>query len=180
MPCCPAIVAAYSAFCASVRVAKEPLSSFIMVFRLLTFPFPSVKETPSFLNAASDCFVGLARLVMIARKEVPACDPFIPAFAIRPIATAVSSAENFSAPATGATYLNVSPISDTFVFALDDAAAIISAKCPLSFADMPKAVSASVTMSDVCARSSPEAAARFMMPSMPFIMSPVFHPAIAM
>ena len=180
MPSRPTIVAAYSAFCAFVKFAKEPLSSLIMVFRLLTFPFPSVKETPSFLSVVSACFEGRVRLDMIALKAVPACDPFMLALAISPIATAVSSAEKPSVPATGATYLNVSPISDTFVFALDDATAIISAKCPLSFADMPKAVSASVTMSDVCARSSPEAAARFMMPSMPFIMSPVFHPAIAM
>ena len=34
-------------------------------------------------------------------------------------------------------------------------------------------------MSDVDARSSPDAAARFMMPSKPSIMSCVFHPAIA-
>ena len=37
------------------------------------------------------------------RKEVPACEPLIPAFAIKPIAVAVSSAEYPKAPATGAT-----------------------------------------------------------------------------
>ena len=66
------------------------------------------------------------------------------------------------------------------MFALDDAAARISAKCPLSCADRPNAVNASVTISDVVARSSPDAAARFMIPSIPFNMSSTFHPAIAM
>ena len=33
---------------------------------------------------------------------------------------------------------------------------------------------------EVVARSSPEAAARFMIPSMPFNISPIFHPAMAM
>ena len=49
-------------------------------------------------------------------------------------------------------------------------------KCPESAADKPKAVRASVTISEVVARSSPEATARFMIPSMPFNMSEVFHP----
>ena len=68
----------------------------------------------------------------------------------------------------------------TFVFALEDAFARISAKCPLSPAFIPNAVSASVTMSEVKAKSSPDAAARFIMPSMPLIISPAFQPAIAM
>ena len=42
------------------------------------------------------------------------------------------------------------------------------------------AVSASVTMSEVVARSAPDAAARFMTPSIPSSISSVFHPAIAM
>ena len=42
------------------------------------------------------------------------------------------------------------------------------------------AVNASVTMSEVLPRSSPEAAARLRMPSMPSSMSPVFQPAMAM
>ena len=59
---------------------------------------------------------------------VPADDALIPLFAIRPIATAASSALYPSAPATGAIYLNVSPIIPTFVLALDDACANTSAK----------------------------------------------------
>ena len=103
----------------------------------------------------------------------------MPAFAIRPMASAVSSAENPNAPAIGAQYLKVSPIMDTFVFALELAAARMSAKCPESLAVRPNAVSASVTISDVVARSSPDAAARFMIPSIPSSMSEVFYPAIA-
>ena len=96
------------------------------------------------------------------------------------MATAVSSALYPSAPATGATYLNVSPSRDTLVFAFDEAAAIISAKSPALSAPSPNAVNASVTMSDVKARFSPDAAARFIIPSMPRSISSVFQPAIAM
>ena len=69
---------------------------------------------------------------------------------------------------------------DTFVLAFELAAASTSAKCPESAAVSPKAVRASVTISEVVAKSSPEAAARFMMPSIPSSISPVFQPAIAM
>ena len=65
------------------------------------------------------------------------------------------------------------------MFAFDDAAAITSARRPASPAAYPIAVRASVTMSEVVARSSPEAAARFIIPSMPFSMSFTSHPAIA-
>ena len=75
--------------------------------------------------------------------------------------------------------MNVSPIIATLVLALEAATARISANRPLSEAVMPKAVSASVTMSEVAARSSPEAAARFIPPSRPSSISFAFHPAIA-
>ena len=76
-------------------------------------------------------------------------------------------------------YLDKDGIIPTFVLELDDAAARTSAKCPESDACNPIAVRASVTISEVVARSSPDAAARFMMPSMPFSISSVFQPAIA-
>ncbi len=98
---------------------------------------------------------------MMVRREVLACEDLMPAFAIRPMTSAVSSAENPSAPAIGAQYLKVSPIMNTFVFALELAATRMSAKCPESLAVKPNAVSASVTISDVVARSSPDAAAVF-------------------
>ncbi len=104
----------------------------------------------------------------------------MPLLAIRPTASAVSSAEKPSAPATGATYLNVSPIIFTFVLALLEACAKRSAKCSLSEADSPKAVNESVTISEVIPKSSPEAAARFMIPSRPSSISLVSHPAMAM
>ena len=90
--------------------------------------------------------------------------------------------------------MKVSPNILTFVFALDEVAARTSAKYVAfgtSFAipsfmtfvvpsaAIPNAVIASVTISDVLARSSPDAAARFIMPSIPFSMSVVSHPAIA-
>ena len=82
--------------------------------------------------------------------------------------------------ASGATILKDSPSIDTFVLALDDAVARMSAKSPARSAVQPKAVMASVTMSDTVARSSPDAAARFMTPSMPSSMSLVSQPAMAM
>ena len=111
----------------------------------------------------------------------------MPLLAITPIIVAVSSMLYPNEPATGATYLNVSPIIPTLVFAFDEACASTSAKC-VAFATpfvvpsaaSPNAVIASVTISDVAARSSPDAAARFITPSMPPSISFVFQPAIAM
>ena len=68
----------------------------------------------------------------------------------------------------------------TLVLELELAAASTSANRPASAALSPKAVSASVTISEVDARFSPEAAARFIMPSRPPSISLVFHPAMAM
>ena len=76
--------------------------------------------------------------------------------------------------------MKVSPIPETVVFAFDAAAAKTSEKCPASPAFILNAVSASVTISDVVAKSSPEAAAKLRIPSIPFSISSVFHPAIAM
>ena len=110
----------------------------------------------------------------------------MPLLAIIPIIVAVSSRLYPNEPATGATYLNVSPIMPTFVLAFEDACASTSAKCVafdtpfvVPSAAIPNAVIASVTISDTAASSSPEAAARFMTPSMPPIISFVFQPAIA-
>ena len=115
-------------------------------------------------------------MVLIA---VPACSALIPVFAINPAARATSSIVYPSDPATGATYLNVSPIMATFVFELLDACASTSANLSDSSAAIPNAVIASVTMSDTLPRSSPDAAARFIIPGSPFSMSWVFQPAIA-
>ena len=86
----------------------------------------------------------------------------------------------FNEPATGATYLNDSPIIETFVFALLEAFANTSARVPASPALLPNAVNASVTISDVVAKSKPSAAARFIIPSIPSIIDLVSQPAIAM
>ena len=75
--------------------------------------------------------------------------------------------------------LKVSPIIETLVLLLVAADARTSEKCAVSAADIPNAVRLSVTMSDTKARSSPEAAASCKTPSMPFNMSAVSHPAIA-
>ena len=150
----------------SERSRMEPSA---LVVAMVTSPM----DAPQILTSP-------VRLVMIVRSEVPAWVDLIPAFAIRPMASAVSSTEKPREPAIGAAYLNVSPIMLTLVLALDDAAARTSAKWAESEAVRPKAVKASVTMSDVVAKSSPDAAARFIMPSMPESISDVFQPAIAM
>ena len=99
---------------------------------------------------------------------------------MRPNPAATSSTLYPNAPATGATYLKDSPSIATFVLELEDAAASTSEKCAESLALSPKAVSASVTISETIARSSPDAAAKFMIPDIPCVMSAVFQPAIAM
>ena len=68
---------------------------------------------------------------------------------------------------------------ETLVFALEDACASTSAKRPDWSAVMLNAVSASVTMSETCPKSSPDAAARFIMPGKPPNIWSVFQPAIA-
>ena len=78
--------------------------------------------------ASPQNFTSPDKAVRMERREVPACVDLMPAFAIKPIACAVSSTENPSAPATGAAYLKVSPIMDTLVLALELAAANTSAK----------------------------------------------------
>lgn len=108
---------------------------------------------------------------------------------------AVSSTLYPNDPATGAAYLKDSPSIATLVLEFAEAAARTSAKCEAletSFvkpsliifvvpsADKPKAVIASVTMSETPAKSSPDAAARSITPSIPFNISSVFQPAIAM
>ena len=164
----PTSASALAAFSDSESPENATRQSARMSFKLLMLPsalLVAIVTSPMFLPTK---VTSPERLFMMVRREVPACEALI------------SSAENPSAPAIGAQYLNVSPIMETFVFALEEAAARISAKCPESAADKPNAVRASVTISEVVARSSPEAAARFMIPSMPFSMSPVFHPAMAM
>ena len=119
------------------------------------------------------------RRVKIEPRAVPALEASTPALVIKPIAKAVSSAEYPNAPARGATVLNVSPIVPMLVLALPEATARMSAKCPLSDADSPKAVKALVTTSEVEAKSLPEAVAKCIMPSIPPNMSSVFQPAMA-
>jgi len=144
------------------------------------FPSASVREMPYWSMTVAMFLVGDAMFVIAVRSVVPACDALIPLFAMSPSATAVSSAEYPNAPATGATYLNDSPSMETFVLALLDAAARISANRPLSAAVRPNAVRASVTISEVVPRLSPEAAARFIMPARPSTICPASQPAIAM
>ena len=60
------------------------------------------------------------------------------------------------------------------------AAASTSAKCAVSFAVSPNAVRLSVTISETSARSSPEAAERFIMPFIPESISFASQPAIPM
>ena len=166
----PAMPAAYSAFCASVNPANFCRRSIISADNGLTLPWASVRDTLSASIYAATASDGFARLVSAPRSAVPAFSPLMPALAIRPIATAVSSILYPSAPATGATYWKVFPIRDTLVLELEEAFASTSAKCVESLALSPNAVSASVTMSDTSANSSPDAAAKFMMPGRPPII----------
>ena len=143
-------------------------------------PSVFVRLIPYLSMYAACCFVGFAMFANAVFRLVPATSAFILAFAIKPMPNDISSTLYPNAPATGATFWNVDPIIDTLVFALLEACANTSEKCPASDADNPNAVNASVTMSDTDPNSSPDAAARFIMPSIPPNISPVFQPAIAM
>ena len=149
---------------------------------------------PNASIAVPDSFVGFTSLVIVLLNAVPACSPLIPAFAIKPIATAVSSILYPIAPAIGATYLNVAPINETFVLLRELASAKTSEKCSalltstlypffktfvVPSAASPNAVIASVTISDTVPKSSPLAAARFITPEILFNISFVFQTAIA-
>ena len=124
----PTSASALAAFSDSDSPENATRQSARMSFRLLMLPsalLVAIVTSPMFLPTK---VTSPERLFMMVRREVPACEALIPLFAIRPIASAVSSAENPNAPAMGAQYLNVSPIMETLVFALEDAAARISAK----------------------------------------------------
>ena len=175
----PAKVVAYAAFSVSVNPANDDRKFVITSAKLFILPLLSVKLMPNFSIATACASVGFAIFAITFFKVVPAVLPLIPAFAIMPIATEISSTLYPIAPAVAAQYLKLSPIKLTFVFAFVDAAAITSAKRPLSFAAIPNAVKPSVTISEVVPKFSPAAAARFIIPAMPSTISAVFHPAIA-
>ena len=180
MASCPAIEAANWVFCASVSPLNFDLNSKIDCRRGLMVPSDFTAEIPNVPKAAAASLGGFTRRVRVDLSAVPASLPLMPELAIKPIANDVSSMLYFIAPAIGATYLKVSPISPTLVLDLEVAAASTSAKCPASPAFRPKADSASVTMSDTRARLSPEAPARFITPPMPSIICWFSQPAMAM
>lgn len=74
--------------------------------------------------------------------------------------------------------MNDSPSIETLVLDFVAAAAKISTKRLVSCAVIPKAVRASVTMSDTVPSSSPEAAASCMTPLRPAVMDAASHPAM--
>ena len=175
----PAILAAICVFSASVRPANFARSSSMVSFQGFIDPSAFFTDNSSAAIAFAAFLGGATRRVMMARNDVPACSALMPAFAMRPMETPTSSTEYFNAPAIGATYLNVYPIMPTLVLAFDAACASTSAKCAESDAFSPKAVKASVTISETLPKSSPDAAASDIMPDMPLSISSVFHPAIA-
>ena len=166
----PARCLAKRVWSAVLNPLKFLRSSFKIVRRLFTFPSLSVRLNPSSAIADADCFVGAASLVNMLRIAVPAFSALMPLFAISPIARAVSSILKPSVPASGATYLNVYPIMPTLVLELVAACASTSAKWPASCACSLNALKASVTISETCPKSSPEAAAKDMIPDRPFSM----------
>ena len=176
----PKIVEAAAVCSVSESPPRLPRKLSITPFRVFMFPELSVRLIPYSFIAAAMLSVGAAIFAREVFRAVPAMLPLMELFAIRPSARDVSSTLYFMAPATGATYLNDSPNIPTFVFALALAFANTSAKCPESLAFNPKAVNASVTISEVLAKSSPEAAARFIIPDIPAVICSGSHPAIAM
>ena len=91
MASCPAICFAAAVCSVSLKPEKASLSSSITCMSVFMFPSPSVNEMPSFSISSAHSFGGAESLLSVDLKAVPALSPLIPAFAIIPIATAVSS-----------------------------------------------------------------------------------------
>ena len=124
----PTKASAACAFSDSVIWANAPRQSPRISVRPRMDPSALVVWIVTSPNALPESFTSPVRLFMMVLRAVPAWLPLIPLLAMRPIASAVSSAENPSAPAIGAQYLKVSPIMLTLVFAFELAAARMSAK----------------------------------------------------
>ena len=125
----PTSDSAAAAFSDSDKPLKAVLQSARISDKSLMEPSALVVATVTSPIFSPQILTSPERFVIMVRREVPAWVDLIPAFAIRPMASAVSSTEKPKAPAIGAQYLKVSPIIDTFVFALELAAASTSAKC---------------------------------------------------
>ena len=123
--------------------------------------------------------VGLTSLVRAPRSVVPACEPLIPLFAIIPIAALVSSKEIPIALATGAIYFMASPVSDTAALVRFAFSAKTSATWAVSLAFRPKPRRVLAAISVLVAKSSPDAAAKFISPGTALIISLVLKPAAA-
>ena len=88
----PARLAASCAFCSAVSPENLSLNSSVSCDIGFILPLESVSERPSLFMDASTVSEGFARFVSKERKDVPACEAFIPLLAISPTAAATSSA----------------------------------------------------------------------------------------
>ena len=134
MASAPAMCFAAAVASVSDNPEKALRRSIMTSFRDFMLPSESVSDNPSFSISSAHCFGGADILFNVDLSAVPALSPLIPAFAIRPIATAASSMFMPKVPMMGAAYWKVEPISSTFVFAFAEAAAITSASFPASCA----------------------------------------------
>ena len=89
----PAIFAAYSAFSAAVRFLKPARKSKRVWRNGFIVPSALTAVTPNACSAAAASFGGDTSRVKVDRNAVPAIEPFIDAFAIKPVANATSSIE---------------------------------------------------------------------------------------
>ena len=91
IPSLPASISAYCAFSASVKPLNPSLNWTITSLNGSIFPLASCILRPNCWIAIAEFFVGLAKLVINVLKDVPDWDALIPALAISPSATEVSS-----------------------------------------------------------------------------------------
>ena len=87
----PAKVVACDAFSVSDKPLNDDRRLFITSAKLFIFPLLSVRLIPNFCITAACASVGFAMFAITFFKVVPAVLPFIPAFAITPSATEISS-----------------------------------------------------------------------------------------
>ena len=179
-PRCPAIAIALLTRSASVICSKYPRSSSRVCPNDFNVPSELSAENSTSPIAVAESVAPSKMPLKVFFNAVLATLPFTPELAIRPIAVATSSMLYPSAPAMEAEPANVSPIMATEVFDLEAVCARTSAKCDVSEAVSPKAVKLSVTISEVSAKSSLEAAARLSTPFIPSSISCASQPAIPM
>ena len=147
--------------CSCVIFERALFRSANTSFRGRILPAASKTCSPSFFIAFVDNSVGADNERIMLRNAVPPSDPLTPLSARMPRAVASSVVPPAKFLAVPPIVRNAAPNCATLVFDFDDAAAILSTIWVVSAKLKPRALCASVIMSEAAASSILPAAARF-------------------